>query len=292
MALYTQGILGPFSGKIGNVVGCMCKRRAHYMRIRPLSYNDAKTPEQLRNRAKMKATMAFLSVAKEFVNHTMEDGVSKGCPTNLAMRLNFHKVEVDENYSGRPKFDELVLSEGNLMGLDGALLLRSVEGLTLRWEPIAGNDAERPTDRVSLMVYNESKHRGETMLDVATRGAGEYRLQLPEKWMTDRLHVYVAVGDAEGDSFSDSQYFSFSGSTLAGATGSESTGRLLEFSTQEKDGEKVVKEQSAIRDLSCRERDWTNAGDEVALRGAEKWAGEAGTGEKGRKKSRREAPPE
>lgn len=281
------------------MVGCICTRRANYMRIRPKCYHDAKTDKQLRNRAKMKAVMAFLSAAKEFVNHTMDDGVSMGSATNLATKVNFHRVEVDESFEGRPRYGELVLSEGSLLGLDSALLLRDGEGLRLRWETMVSNEVSGPSDRVSVMVYNETRHKSEVMLDVTGRGVGECVLRIPERWLEERLHVYVAVGDEEGERFSDSQYFLYSGEVRSGSSGSESMGRVTNFSIEGADGKKFGQGQSAFKDLSARYSGWgkngvgegpegVEKGVETARRGSE----EVLRGGKSGGKRAKETPPE
>ena len=129
-----MGILGPFSGKVGNLVGCICKNRANYVRTRPLMYRDAKTAEQLRNRATMKTVMAFMSKAKEFTKFTLalNRDVEKMTTTNVATRMNYHSVRVEGVEDVKMNYRRVRLSWGKMMGLDCALLLKEGEALRQR----------------------------------------------------------------------------------------------------------------------------------------------------------------
>ena len=124
MALIPWGIEGPFSGKVGVLVGCICKKRANYVRTRPLMYHDAKTEEQLRNRATMKTVMAFMSKAKEFTKLTLAHSAVGMTTTNVATRMNYHSVRVEGVEDVRMDYRGVRLSYGMMWGLDSALLLR------------------------------------------------------------------------------------------------------------------------------------------------------------------------
>ena len=245
MAVYMQGILGPFSGRVGNVVGCICTKRSSYMRSLPMSYHDAKTDAQLRNRARMRETMAFLSVAKAFVNHTLKGLAVRQTEMNVATGWNFHKVDMEEDGSrAKMRYRELRLSKGLRSGLEGAMLLRGSEGLMLVWEERVTSGMAEGSDSVHVLVYNETRHEARVRLEAVRRIAGEYRLDVPHRWLEERLHVYVAVSDEDGKMFSDSQYF------VSGER------ERREFSMQEKVGKRFCQEQSAIKEVSecCSDR--------------------------------------
>lgn len=265
MAIYRQGILGPFSGRVGNVVGCMCTKRSNYMRSLPMSYHDAKTDAQLRNRARMRETMAFLSVAKAFVNHTLKGLAVRQTEMNVATGWNFHKVDMEEDGSrAKMKYGELRLSKGMRSGLEGAMLLRGSEGLMLVWEARVTGGMAEGTDSVHVLVYNETRHESRVRLEAVRRIAGEYRLDVPQKWAEERLHVYVAVSDEEGKMFSDSQYF---------ASGESGRGG---FSMQKEVGKRFCPGQSAIKEVSDCSSSKVGNGDE---RGRER--GEEGVRDEG-----------
>ena len=60
MATFEKGILGGFSGKVGNVVGVRW-RGMNIMRSLPQRGSYVPTPEQLEQRLKFSLVMAFLT---------------------------------------------------------------------------------------------------------------------------------------------------------------------------------------------------------------------------------------
>ena len=62
MAKYFQGILGPFQGKVGTVVGYMWRDK-WCMRARPRCYHDRQSDAQLAQRSRFKQMIQFASPA-------------------------------------------------------------------------------------------------------------------------------------------------------------------------------------------------------------------------------------
>lgn len=224
MAEIPLGIMGPISGKIGPIVGCICRTRSNYIRTRPLCYHDAKTPEQLRNRETMKTVMAFMSKAREFARCTFGPVAKTMTTTNVATKLNFHKVRVEGNDDVRLEYSRLRLSYGKMLPLDSLVLLNEEGRLWLRWKSLIDTEYSGPTDWVHVLVYNESRHGEVTELEAGRRSDECVELQIPEKWKGDRLHVYVSVSDVRKEHFGNSQYIGFDGSEGNGSWESEENG--------------------------------------------------------------------
>ena len=211
MAYIPFGILGDFSGKIGNIVGCICKNRSSYIRTRPMVYHDAKTAEQLRNRATMKTVMAFMSKAKVFAKCTFAQAAVGMTTTNVATKLNYHKVTVEGVEEVRMDYRRVRLSVGKMMVLDSAVVLKEEGRLMLRWLSRIDTEYSGMMDWVHVFVYNEDRHAEMTMLEACRRRDEELELRVPEKWKEEMLHVYVAVSDAREREFGNSQYFGLDG---------------------------------------------------------------------------------
>ena len=246
MAILIQGILGPFSGKVGPVVGCICRRKGFYVRSLPVQYHDAKTPAQLRNRARMRAVMEFLSVAKGFVNHTLGNKAERMTATNVATKLNFHKVEVGEDYAARIRYGEVRLSEGGLSGLAGCVGVATRGFITLCWEGMACVGCGSTEDGVDVFVYDETRHQGRSAMGVAKRGDGGCAVRVPEEWEGDALHVYVVAENEEGSAFSEGQYFGFGGVRGGSVASVEGGGDAVEIDLG---GVCFDLEQSAIKEV-------------------------------------------
>ena len=66
MGKISQGVLGGFSGKIGNVVGGSWKG-IDYMRIKPASVANPRTAAQVDQRSKFSIVLNFLQPMTEFL---------------------------------------------------------------------------------------------------------------------------------------------------------------------------------------------------------------------------------
>ena len=206
MARVFKGILDNPSGSVGPTVWCKGKKRSAYVRAMPQSYRDAKTEAQMDNRAKMKAMMAFLSKAKVFVNHNMEYLTVHESATNLATKLNYQQIEMSGE-GVRPKYEKMVLSRGNRMGIDGGEVAVSEGVVEVRWEGFAGGTYSAEEDWVNVFVYNATRNMEVTTLNGARRGDKRIEVELPEGWEEEELHVWVSVSDVTESEFSESQYF-------------------------------------------------------------------------------------
>lgn len=218
--LYLGTLDGP-SGVAGPVVWCHGKKRNAYVRSFPLAYRDKRSVAQLENRARMKAVMAFLSQATEFVNHNMDHLTKNESATNRAMKMNFHEVEIGTRVIGgrgggraeadyansRPRYEKMRLSEGEQFGLDSAMVLLEGGELVLAWNVFVCEKVSAVGDRVNVLVFNATRQRGKTVLHAAERREGVVRIGLPERWEEDELHVYVSVSNRMETRFSDSQHF-------------------------------------------------------------------------------------
>lgn len=192
------------------------------MRAKPLGYRDKKSQTQLENRARMKTIMAFLSKAKGFVNHNLDHLTKNESATNRVTKLNYNKIAFGERVieggrnggkivvdylNSRPLYEELVLSEGELFGLDGAMMLMRAGRLELRWSNFECEGRSMSSDRVNVMVYNSTRHEEITGIDVASRMDESLSIEVPERWSEEELHVWVSVSDRWEGEFSESQYF-------------------------------------------------------------------------------------
>ena len=195
MAIIKQGILGPLSGIIGPVVGCIMKNGTCYLRTPPLDYHDAKTPGQLRNRFKMRLNMSFMTKVKEFARMNMGRVASKlnMSGVNMVLSWNYQRMSTvgEDARSGIIHYDKIVMSDGPVGGVIGQMALRTEEGILLAWHDNSGGTRCNPDDLLRVMVYNERLEEALSFYDVACRENGSCLLSLPLEWMEDRLHLWL-----------------------------------------------------------------------------------------------------
>ena len=231
MSVLLYGILGPFSGKVGNVVGVVGKDGSFYVRGVPLHYRDRKSVAQLRFRGRAKLMMTLLSAAKDFTNSNLDRMAERMSATNLAMKMNFgNAVFANEDASAFwIDYEKVRLSAGKTAGVDG---LRAEIGdgkLILHWMDNGGLAGASGTDRLQVFVYDENRTAGLHAADVGTRSGCMACVELPEDWIGERLHVYAAMKSEDGES-SETGY-AFVCEDCRGIEGSERAGAGLEQST-------------------------------------------------------------
>ncbi|HLO89692.1 MAG TPA: DUF6266 family protein, partial [Lentimicrobium sp.] len=66
MGLYKQGFFGPYSGRVGNLIGTFWKGRC-VLRIRAANYTDANTIPQQTQRLKFKIVTSFLKSQEKLI---------------------------------------------------------------------------------------------------------------------------------------------------------------------------------------------------------------------------------
>ena len=82
-----QGILGPFSGKVGTVVGSIRKGQG-YMRGLAASKKDARTESQLAQRAKFAITQKLLKGITPYLRVGYRGNTDTATPYNVATSKN------------------------------------------------------------------------------------------------------------------------------------------------------------------------------------------------------------
>src|SRR5690554_2266436 len=88
MGILKEGILGGFSGKVGNVVGSSC-RGVEYIKSRPSKMTNPRTKGQTKQRTKFTLTQDFLRTFTPFVRVGFKDHAVEGRSSfNAAMSYN------------------------------------------------------------------------------------------------------------------------------------------------------------------------------------------------------------
>ena len=91
MGKISQGVLGGFSGKVGNVVGGSWKG-VDYMRIKPAHVANPRTPAQVGQRTKFSLVLDFLKPMTDFLRVGFQMYASKMTQFNSAMSYNLQNA--------------------------------------------------------------------------------------------------------------------------------------------------------------------------------------------------------
>lgn len=189
MAKLEQGILGPFRGTVGSVIGYRWRDR-WCIRARPRFYHDRRSEAQLMQRSRFKAMIMFASPATPLLRLGLRAWADRHALTegNAFLRLNHPHFQ-----NNRTDYPCLRFSHGSLPAI-GAPEASRLDALTIsvRWERGLGRGA----DMVHLYAYCPAAGTG---LAVAAmeRGRRQAQFLLPQDFAGEEVHLWAfAVGEA------------------------------------------------------------------------------------------------
>jgi hypothetical protein len=157
MAKFKQGILGPISGSLGNLVGCI-RYGVAYLRTKPVIYHDAKKPEQVAQRNRNKACVALYHSLRFTIGRPIWNKMAHGISGyNLFLKVN------SMTFDGEGKvfdFDNLKFSVGNLPLPDDIDVQNNSEGtgaVTVSWTDNSGRGLAAISDRLRVVTFFDNK---------------------------------------------------------------------------------------------------------------------------------------
>ena len=116
MGKLKKGILGGFSGKVGNVVGASWKG-IDYIRSLPASVKNPRTQGQVAQRTKFSTTMEFLRPLNQLINEGFRSAsTGKLTAMNAAMSYNVKNAVKGELPDFEMDFERVLFSRGSLVG--------------------------------------------------------------------------------------------------------------------------------------------------------------------------------
>jgi len=204
MAIAKHGINGPFSGKIGSVIGYEVGGQ-HVMRSvgrRTKPFNE----RELLNQAKMKVVSEFLRPIKPYIQlgfGQLASAQQRIGAFQLAQSYTF-KQAIELNVNGKPFVnpEKVLISTGELVPPSDLSVLREGNRLTFQWDSSEGNKF----DRLMVLLYDSVQFS--FFLE-----AGANRREGRETWDVEYLnhlntpmHVYAAFRDTITGGISGSVY--------------------------------------------------------------------------------------
>lgn len=205
MGVIKRGILGGFSGSVGNVVGSSWKGIAT-MKAKPLSVANPNTAGQVAQRTKLANAVAY---AKEILTATIKplnDRFASGqSGFNLWLSRN-----IDQFAAVPPAAPaNIVMSQGNVtpaasmsFGIDDSS--NQASGF---WLDNTGSGDALATDEAYTVLYN--RNTNDFLEDnSAIRSDGGNTIAIPATWLTGHVvDCYVSFRRADGTKVSNTAYF-------------------------------------------------------------------------------------
>lgn len=207
MGKYKKGILGSFSGKVGNVVGSSWKG-IDYMRSIPNSKADPKTDAQMTQRNKFAMITALLRKLAPVIKAGFKTSGKRMTAMNSAMSYNLKNAVTGSYPEQRINFASLAIAWGDLIPVSGSTgASTNPNQVHFSWTDNSGIGSAQPDDQALLAVFNPAKGRAVYIAGTGPERQDEsYDLVLPENYAGDTVEAYIAFVSANGMESSDSEY--------------------------------------------------------------------------------------
>lgn len=206
MGRINQGILGGFSGKVGNVIGGNWKG-IDYMRVKPASVANPKTVGQVSQRTKFSETLKFLQPMKDFIKVGYKSYAVQKTEFNSAMSYILKNAITGTEPNFVVDYPEVLVSRGALTGVSTGVIDVATPGTaTFSWVDNTGSGSALATDKAMLLLYNETKGEVIFTTDGAARSVASQGLALPPDYSGDTVKAYMAFIKLDGSEVSNSSY--------------------------------------------------------------------------------------
>ncbi len=206
MATYEKGILGGFSGKVGNVVGARWRGK-DIMRSVPVRGAYTPTSEQEAQREKFSVVIKFLTPIKPVVGKYF--GKKQGDKSVFNLATSYHLLEAVQEVSHEwvMDYEKVLISKGELRGLaDPSVTSEPGQVLALSWEDNSGQGYADASDQLVAVAYNESMNIYQTFIADASRGATTANLRLPAFMSGLEVTLWATFATANGKDAATSTY--------------------------------------------------------------------------------------
>lgn len=194
MSKYNQGILGPFSGKVGTVVGSFWKGR-FVMRSRPTHMTNPNTPAQQAQRAIFSIVSANLAPLRTAVNvgFATRGDIENVTPMNVAMQVNMEQAVTGSGTAVQIDWNRFMIAGGTLLNVETPTAGAAAgKVINVSWVNNAGVDSTvLDNDQVMLAVYNPSRKMAAFDLVTACRDDQSAVLHVPSLWVGDTVKVFI-----------------------------------------------------------------------------------------------------
>ena len=165
-----NGILGGFSGRIGNIIGYMMNGY-QYIRLAPNKRTGAATTAQMIQRKKFSTMIKFMSPVAYFMNDVHKNKTRGKYCSNKLFSANHREAVMGEYPYFTIDYRQFQLTAGTLSG--PRLMHVSCDQdafLNFHWDDQSNDYTDaHPLDRLYLAIYDEEEKNWELIVNAALR---------------------------------------------------------------------------------------------------------------------------
>lgn len=205
MAILYSGINGPFSGKVGTVVGYKWKNKA-VMRGLPTARSGGPSPLQLQQHAKFRLMNEFLKHLIDLLNITYDNLAFQMTGYNKAFSYNVKNAIAGVYPEFVIDYPMVLVSRGDLPNVQSPVVSSPIVGsLQFNWTDNSGKGKAKATDNVFVAVFDEEKKWWKSDMNLGMRSSGTCLTDV-SKLSAKRVHTYIGFISADGKEVTDSIY--------------------------------------------------------------------------------------
>lgn len=206
MARFNKGIIGAYTGKVGNIVGSSW-RGIDYVRSLPKKSSKPASDKQLAQRIKFGMTTSFLKSIKDVLMLGYADSKQRGkTGYNVAFQHFIDKAIVGNYPNFSIDYAAVKIASGSLAIL---MSLETVESspsvLTLGWEPTINKFNAFSDDQVLAILYEPVENLFYAY-EGATRNDSTLEIALPASYSGKTVVGWAFTIHRDGGITSSSQY--------------------------------------------------------------------------------------
>lgn len=153
MGISKGSVWGNIKQSVGSAVGYRLKGQ-NVVRQKPLSYNDANTLPQQKNREKQAILVLMYRQFRNSVQRMFSGMPETYSDYNSFVSLNHASVSVDDNLDATIDGDLIVLSKGTAQNVSNISLVSQGQDQTLSWDTTYDSVNGFPGDYVNVTFYD------------------------------------------------------------------------------------------------------------------------------------------
>jgi|SRR6218665_464283 len=206
MGTYNKGILGPFSGKVGTVVGANWRGK-DVMRSLPKKTNRQPTGTQLLQRERFTFVTNFLSPMSNVLSLYYGSGSGEKTRRNQAMSYHIKEAVKYLDPGFEMLFNKVQISKGDLLGVQNPTVdSPDPNQLAYSWEDNSGQGNAKVTDKLVVVIYSPEQDLYYILLEAAARNAATITITLPEYFSGLDVKSWITFASADDKSYATSVY--------------------------------------------------------------------------------------
>ena len=206
MGKISQGVLGGFSGKVGNVVGGTWKG-IDYMRIKPANVTNPRTEGQVDQRSKFSTVLRFLQPMTDFLRVGFKLYANKMTQFNAAMSYNLNNAITGAYPNFMVDYANALVTRGNLSGAaNGAASSPSAGDVQITWDDNSGSGSAQATDKALIVLLNTTRQEAVFTIAGPARSAGTETISVPSEYTGEDVEVFLGFISEDGSKVANSSY--------------------------------------------------------------------------------------